>query len=50
MAIDDQGNEYKIPKQEANFLSKENLKNVDDLLKLPDFHQGLLLHMIRQRY
>lgn len=49
-AEDNKNQQFEIAREKALFIKKRNLKIVENLLKLPDFHEGLLLHVIRERY
>lgn len=47
---DSDSKKFILPSEKATYIKKTSIKNVEDLLQLEDFHEGLLLHSIRNRY
>ncbi|CAD7930097.1 unnamed protein product, partial [Amoebophrya sp. A25] len=50
IAVDDEGQQFKIPQDKATSVDASCLSGVEDLLTLGDFNEGCLLHNIRVRY
>ncbi|CAD7923515.1 unnamed protein product [Amoebophrya sp. A120] len=50
IAVDEEGQQFKVPQDKATSVDPSCLKGVQDLLTLGDFNEGCLLQNIRLRY
>jgi len=48
--VDENGEQFDVPKEKAHPVDENCISGVDDLLALGDFNEGALLHNIRVRY